>query len=161
VNGAFEGDLVRPLGLVTLNFGYAEYELDSFLERLASAELLPSTWAQRPLGRKLALLTEAISTLDASVKARHDELLSQAQELLVRRNGLIHGCLLSGGRIVSGRAGVSEKRTSVEDLNALAEAISAWKERLWSYRWRQVEPLISHRSSHAPPNKSLERTRAR
>lgn|GEM_PF-1438526 len=154
MNGVFEGDLVRPLGLVTLNFGYAEYELDTFLERLASAELLPSAWAQRPLGQKLALLTEAISTLDASVKARYDELLSQAQGLLARRNALIHGCLLSGGQIVSGRVGVPEKRTSVEDLNALAEAISAWKERLWSYRWRQIEPLISHRPSNSPPNKS-------
>ena len=161
MNGAFEGDLVRPLGLVTLYFGYAEYELDSFLERLASAELLPSAWAQRPLGQKLAHLTEAIGTLDASVKPRHDELLGQAQELLTRRNSLIHGCLLAGGRVISGKAGVPERRTSVEDLYALAEAISAWKERLWSYRWRQVEPLLTHRSSNAPPNTALERTRAR
>ena len=36
---SYEGDLIRPLGLVTLNFGHAEYEFDAFLQRLSDADL--------------------------------------------------------------------------------------------------------------------------
>jgi hypothetical protein len=49
VNGAFEGDLIRPLGLVTLNFGYAEYELD--IDTVAPADAPAgdeSEFADRP-----------------------------------------------------------------------------------------------------------------
>ena len=143
MNDAFEGDLIRPLGLVTMNFGFAEYELDSFIERLADVGLVPDSWSQRPIGQKIDLLTETIRTLGESVQPPLDALLGEARQLLVRRNVLIHGCLLSGGRIVSGRAGVKEKLTSVEDLNSLAVAIFSWKERLWAYRWKQIEPLIA------------------
>jgi hypothetical protein len=157
VSGAFEGDLIRPLGLVTLNFGYAEYELDLFLERLASAELLPQSWARRPIGQKLGLLTKAIRSFGPSIQSRHDELLLQAQVLVERRNALIHGCLLAGGRVVSGRTGVAEQRTSVEDLNELADAAFAWKEQLWSYRWRQIEPLLTDPLVNGKPNQPIER----
>jgi len=158
VNGAFEGDLIRPLGLVTLNFGHAEYELDIFVERLAAVGLVADRWPQRPVGQKLDLLADAIRTLEDSVRPQLDALLSEVRELLDRRNVLIHGCLLSGGRIVSGRTGAVEKLTSVEDLNYLAEAIFNWKERLWLYRCKQIEPLLDQLSV-TPPNKSLERTR--
>jgi hypothetical protein len=159
VNGAFEGDMVRPLGLVTLNFGYAEYELDSFIERLSSVGLAPVSWSQRPIGQKLLVLTEAIRTLDESAHPQLDTLLDEARQLLDRRNVLIHGCLLAGGRIASGRTGVKERFTSVEDLNSLAEAIFNWKERLWSYRCRHVEPLLEARLLVASPNTSLEHMR--
>lgn len=36
MNGAFEGDLIRPLGLVTLYCGYAEGELDELLRVLSA-----------------------------------------------------------------------------------------------------------------------------
>src|SRR5687768_4005538 len=117
VNGTYEGDMIRPLGLVTLNFGYAEYELDSFIERLGSVGLVPDSWSNRPIGQKLLVLTEAIRTLDDSVHLQLDALLDEVRLLLDQRNILIHGCLLAGGRIVSGRTGVKEKLTSVEDLN--------------------------------------------
>jgi hypothetical protein len=161
VNGTFEGDLVRPLGLVTLYFGYAEYELDSFLERLAAAELLPESWSQRPIGQKLALLTEAIRILDDRVHPALDALLGEGRALLEQRNTLVHGCILGGGRVISGRTGVSETRASPEDLSSLAERAFSWKERMWAYRWKQIEPLLASHSSVAPPNKSLERTRGR
>jgi hypothetical protein len=149
MNGAFEGDLIRPLGLVTMNFGIAEYELDSFLERLATVALVPNAWAQRPMGQKLGLLTEAIRMLEQSVQPHLEALLAESRQLLDRRNVLIHGCLLAGGRIVSGRTGVEEKLTSVEELNALAEAIFRWKEHLWAYRWKQIEPLLKVYSGRA------------
>lgn len=138
--------MIRPLGLVTLYFGYAEYELDSFLERLAIAGLLPDAWAQRPIGQKLALLTEAIRTLGDGIQPELDSHLVEARALLDQRNTLIHGCILAGGRVVSGRAGVEHRRTSAGELTALAERIFAWKERMWVYRWKVIEPLLSSRS---------------
>lgn len=38
LNNSFEGDLIRPLGLVTLYFAYAEYELDQLLKDLGGGE---------------------------------------------------------------------------------------------------------------------------
>lgn len=142
-----------------MNFGLAEYELDFFVERLAAAGLVPKSWAQRPIGQKIGVLADAIRPLGQQVQAPLKSLLDEARQLLDRRNVLIHGCLLAGGRIVSGRSGVEERRTSVEDLNTLADAIFNWKERLSAYRWRQIEPLLEALPSIAPPNKSLERRR--
>lgn len=145
MNGSFEGDMIRPLGLVTLKFGYAEYELDSFIERLVCVGLVPDSWRQRPIGQKLSLLSKAIRTLDDSLWPRLDGLLEEARQLLDRRNTHVHGCILAKGRIVSGRSNAKEQSTSVEDLDSLAEAISDWKEQLWSFRWRQVEPILDDR----------------
>jgi hypothetical protein len=160
MNGAYEGDLIRPLGFVTYNFGIAEYELDSFIERLASTGLVPDSWAQRPIGQKIGLLTTAIRTLEGSVQPSLDALLGEVRTLLERRNVLIHGCLQASGHIVSGRRGVQAQFTSVEDLNSLAESIFSWKERLWVYRWRQIEPLLAAQTTTIrPPNTSMEHTR--
>lgn len=143
MSSTYEGDMIRPLGLVTLYFGYAEYELDSFLDRLSTAGLLPDVWGQRPLGQKLALLTEALSTLDAGIQPALGSLLDEVRALLDQRNALIHGCILAAGRVVSGRVGVEHRRTSADELTALAERIFAWKERIWVYRWKEVEPLLT------------------
>jgi histidine triad (HIT) family protein len=149
MSDTFEGDLIRPLGVVTLNFGYLEYELDSFLERLASAELVPASWRQRPIGQKLSLLSESLRTLDARVHSGLDTLLDEIQGLLEQRNALVHSCIVAGGRVVSGRSGVDEARTSPEELTSLAEKAFTWKERLWAYRWKQVEPQLAAISSPA------------
>lgn len=143
----YEGDLIRPLGLVTLYFGYAEYEIDAFLQRLSDAGRLPSSWSQRPIGQKLALLTDALQSAKPEVHAALASLLGEVDGLLDQRNTLIHGCLLAGGTITSGRSNAEEKRTSVEELNALAESIFSWKERLSVFRWRQVEPLLVMKGS--------------
>lgn len=139
----YEGDLIRPLGLVTLNFGYAEYEIDSFLQRLSDVGRIPGTWHSKPIGQKLTELVKALRTCDTDVQSALASLLTEVDGQLTQRNVLIHGCLLAGGRITSGRSGVEEKRTSVEELNALADGIFNWKERLSAFRWRQVEPLLS------------------
>lgn len=143
MNYTYEGDIIRPLGHMTLNFGYAEYELNSFLERLAAAGLLPNSWDQRPIGQKLSLLKDAVRTLDATIHPILEALLEEASLLLVQRNSLIHGCILAGGRVVSGRAGVTAQHTSPEQLTLLAERVFAWKERMWIFRWKQVEPLLA------------------
>jgi hypothetical protein len=67
VNGAFEGDLIRPLGLVTLNFGYAEYELDiGKATRSHPPTRQPATKANLRIARRPALRRTA-----PSVPARH------------------------------------------------------------------------------------------
>jgi hypothetical protein len=139
----YEGDLIRPLGLVTLHFGYAEYEIDTLLQRLSDAGLIPNNWHSKPIGQKLAHLADALRVSNAEVQSALAILLAEIDGLLAQRNVLIHGCLLAGGRITSGRSGVEEKRTSVDELNALAESIFSWKERLSAFRWRQVEPLLA------------------
>lgn len=143
MSDSYEGDLIRPLGLVTLYFGYAEYEIDTLLQRLSDAGQLPGSWSQRPIGRKLVLLTDTLKSAKPEVQAVLAKLLTEVDSLLDQRNTLIHGCLLAGGRITSGRSNVEEKRTSVEELNALAENIFSWKERLSVFRQRQVEPLLA------------------
>ncbi len=151
MSSTYEGDMIRPLGLMTLYFGYAEYELDSFLERLATAGLLPDTWGQRPLGQKLTLLVETLRTLDGSIQPGLDSLLGEARALLEQRNSSVHGCILAGGRVVSGRSKVEHRRTSADELTTLAEQAFSWKERMWSYRWKVVEPLIASRSKQPAP----------
>ena len=143
MSNSYEGDLIRPLGLVTLHFGYAEYEIDSFLQRLSDAGSLPGSWSQRPVGQKLSLISEALETAQPEVQAALGVLLTEVYGLLEQRNTLIHGCLLTGGRITSGRSGIEDKRTSAVELNSLAERIFAWKERLSVFRWKQVEPLLA------------------
>jgi hypothetical protein len=139
----YEGDLIRPLGLATLYFGYAEYEIDSFLQRLSDAGRIPGTWHSKPIGQKLAQLVKALRTCDTDVQSALASLLTEVNGLLAQRNTLVHGCLLAGGRITLGRSGVEERRTSVEELNSLAEGIFSWKEQLSAFRWKQVEPLLA------------------
>jgi hypothetical protein len=146
MSSSYEGDLIRPLGVMTLYFGYAECEIDAFLQRLGDAGRLPGSWSQRPIGQKLSLMTEALETSQPEIQAALKVLLAEVHSLLEQRNTLVHGCILTGGRITSGRAGIGEKRTSVEELNALAESIFSWKERLSVFRWKQVEPLLAVQS---------------
>ena len=143
MSDTYDGDLIRPLGLVTLHFGYAEYEIDTLLQCLSDAGRIPGTWHSKPIGQKLAQLADALRAPDAEVQSALAALLTEVDGLLAQRNMLIHGCLLAGGRITSGRSGVEDKRTSVEELNALADGIFNWKERLSAFRWRQVEPLLA------------------
>jgi len=142
----YEGDLIRPLGVVTLHFGYAEYEIDTLLQRLSDAGRIPGSWHSKPIGQKLAHLTDALYASNAEVRSALAVLLTELDGLRAQRNILIHGCILAGGRITSGRSGVEEKHTSVEELNSLAEGIFKWKDRLSVFRWKQVEPLLAVQS---------------
>lgn len=146
MSDSYEGDLIRPLGLVTLYFGYAEYEIESFLQRLCDAGRIPSNWHSKPVGQKLDHLSDALHASESEIRSALTTLLTEVDGLLAQRNMLIHGCLLAGGRITSGRSGVEEKRTSVEELNALAESIFGWKERLTAFRWKVVEPWLASRN---------------
>jgi hypothetical protein len=49
--GTFEGDLIRPLGLVTLYFGYAEFEVNALLAVMKEVGLLAEVPAGVPFGQ--------------------------------------------------------------------------------------------------------------
>ena len=139
----FEGDIIRPLGLVTLYFGYAEYEVDLFLERLSVAGTLGMGWHQRTLGQKLDLLDGAITKLKGSEEVGFDALRHEARSLFDQRNKLVHSCIVAGGQVLSGRRDVVELRTSPEELASLADRIFTWKEHLHVYRWKLIEPFLA------------------
>lgn len=143
MSDSFEGDVIRPLGLVTLYFGYAEYELDLFLERLASAVALDSAWPRKTVGQKLGLLRDAVAKVNGGDGAALRGLLVEARRLFERRNLVTHSCILAGGRVTSGRPHVDEWQTTAEELIALAEQIFTWKEHLHVYRFRHVEPRLT------------------
>jgi len=143
VTATFEGDLIRPLGVVTLHFGYLEYEVDSFLERLSRAGLLGERDAPLMLSQKLGAISQVVEALDASVYSLLARLLAEVDPMIKRRNELIHGCLLTQGRVISAKPGVTLKPTSVDELTALAENVFHWKERLCAFKWKQVEPLLN------------------
>lgn len=152
MSGAFEGDVIRPLGLVTLYFAYAEYELDLLLEHLSRIEPFTETEHQWQVGRKLALAESLDRRLHGGAPGQ-EELFAEAHDLFELRNRLIHSCLFAGGRMVSSRPGVPERRTSPRELEELAERIFAWKEKLHAYRCRVIEPLLSKWHAKAAPDK--------
>lgn len=53
MNVSFEGDLIRPLGLVTLYFGYAEFEVDALFDALVGGGLAVDMSRNASLGQKL------------------------------------------------------------------------------------------------------------
>lgn len=131
MDGAFEGDLIRPLGLVTLYCAYAEEELDNLLQALSIVEKPSERKRRWTIGQKLARARRLIQRLES------DELLAallEGRRLFERRNDLIHRCLHAGGRLASNREGSPEEHLTAHDLTAFAESIFAWKERLWLYR---------------------------
>jgi hypothetical protein len=141
--GAFEGDLVRPLGLVTLYAAYAEGEIDELLSVLPAPEPFDDSKRQWQVGRKLTYAQRLIRKLKASDLSGLQSTLEDAKALFRQRNELVHGRLFSGGRLVSNRTDVPVQQVSVEDIVGLAERIFSWKEQLWMHRCRHLLPLLS------------------
>ncbi len=158
MSGSFEGDLIRPLGLLTLYFAYAEFEVDQALERLCTSTT--ESWRQRPLGQKLSLLKTSIGRLVGHPEEMQ-ELFREGRALVERRNLLVHSCVFAGGRVVSSTPGVAEWRTSAEELSALANSIFTWKERLNVYRSKTLEPFIAKRPGAASPNNAFKGRRTK
>ena len=61
MNVSFEGDLIRLLGLVTLYFGYAEFEVDALLDALIGVGLAVDSPRNASLGQKLAAVRDVLS----------------------------------------------------------------------------------------------------
>ena len=143
MTGAFEGDLIRPLGLVTLNFAYAEGEIDELLSVLPAQEPYDDAKRQWPVGRKLGYAQELVQQLNANSLSGLSATLKEAKPLFERRNTLIHSQIFSGGHVVSNRKGAEPQQVSPEELVQLAEQIFSWKEHLNMHRWRHLMPLLA------------------
>jgi len=65
VIGAFEGDLIRPLGLVTLYFAYAEGEVDELLAVLNARQSCPMSTLNWTVGQKISRALLLIEELAA------------------------------------------------------------------------------------------------
>ena len=141
--GAFEGDLVRPLGFVTLHAAYAEGELDELLSVLPARDPYDDNKRQWTIGRKLSYASRLVRELRSPELNELRAILKDAKELFQQRNELVHGRLFAGGRLLSNRIGHSERRVSQEDIVRFAEQLFNWKERLWLSRCRHVLPLVS------------------
>lgn len=140
---SYEGDMIRPLGIVTLYAGYAEGEIDMLLDVLSAVQPLETQMRRWPIGQKVGF------ALDSAAKLNHESLneliaiLKEANSLFAKRNELIHGRLYAGGRLESNNPGTPERKVTVEELNGLAEEIFNWKERLNVQRQRKLMPLLA------------------
>ena len=82
MSGTYEGDIIRPLGLVTLYSGYAELEIDSLLESLTSPVRLDDQKLRWPVGKKLTEARRIIDDLDSNDLADLSEKLDEAVALM-------------------------------------------------------------------------------
>jgi hypothetical protein len=147
VSGAFDGDLIRPLGLVTLYCAYAEGEIDELLSALSGLEPFDDARRQWTVGQKLTHAEKLIEGLQRQEVAGLLNTLVDARGLFERRNALIHGRLYSGGRLVSNRAGVPDQRVTAQELTEFAELVFACKERLFMHRCKYLLPLLDNRGA--------------
>jgi hypothetical protein len=139
----YEGDLIRPLGLVTLYFAYAGAELDTLLETLPSSEPYNDVKRQWPVGRKLNYAQKLIRDLHAENLGGLSATVKQARILFERRNALVHSSIFSSGRMISNRKSVPNQQVSPDELIQLAELIFTWKENIFMHRCRHLLPLLA------------------
>jgi len=142
VTGSYEGDLIRPLGLVTLYAAYAEGEIDELLSALPSETPFDASKREWPVGRKLHYALKLVRKLKSDQLAGLTSALREAQTLFSKRNFLVHSQIFAGGRVVSNRRNASIQKVVVDDLVQLAEQIFACKERLWLHRSRHLLPML-------------------
>lgn len=147
--GAFEGDLIRPLGLVTLYFGYAEFAVNRLLGWMRETGLVAATHKAMPLGQKIALLRDALIGIQHEEVRIFLELLEAGHPLLTRRNALVHACILAEGRVVSNDGSGRQSTVTPQQMCELAEQIFEWKERLDVMFQKQLLPRLPNWA--APP----------
>jgi hypothetical protein len=145
MSDTLEGDLIRPLGLVTLYFGYAEHELDALLDTLAKQGDTLASPPKLMLGQKLASARDQLELLQCTEARELIDLLDEARPLFDKRNVLIHGCILGGGRVISFHG--DSPRVTPRELTELADAIFTWKERVSASRQLRLSPLLEDRKA--------------
>ena len=126
----FEGDLIRPLGQVTLYFGYAEAQVNLLLVMLRDCGVRVEVSAVAPLGQRLAEMAAAVRRLTGAAAAEVLGILEESKQLIDRRNLLVHASVLAQGRVTPNDSEKSEFRVTPEALTDLAEQAFNWKERL-------------------------------
>jgi len=139
----YEGDIIRPLGLVTLYFGYAEVEVDELICSLMAVDHLDGRKRQWSVGRKLGYAQELVAGLNTDRLDGLREILDEAAELFDRRNALVHSAIFSGTQYVTSRASGVAQPVSSDALTELAQEIFNCKERINVSRQRVLEPWLA------------------
>jgi hypothetical protein len=142
VNVSFEGDLIRPLGLVTLYFGYAEFEVDALLDALIGVGLAVDRPRNASLGQKLAAVRDVLSRQKIAEAAELIAIVDEGRPLIDLRNTLVHSSIVAGGRVRSSDKTRSDMTVTPEQLTQLADAIFTWKERLSATRQLRLMPAL-------------------
>jgi hypothetical protein len=142
VNVSFEGDLIRPLGLVTLYFGYAEFEVDALLDALIGVGLAVDRPRNASLGQKLAVVREVLSPRKLAEAGELIAIVDEGRPLIEHRNTLVHSSIVAGGRVRPSDKARSDITVTPEQLTQLADAIFTWKERLSATRQLRLMPAL-------------------
>jgi hypothetical protein len=142
VNVSFEGDLIRPLGLVTLYFGYAEFEVDALLDALVGIGLAVDRPRNASLGQKLATVRDVLSRQKIAEAGELIAIVDEGRPLIELRNTLVHSSIVAGGRVRPSDRARSDMTVTPEQLTQLADAIFNWKERLSATRQLQLMPAL-------------------
>lgn len=150
MGGSFEGDLVRPLGLVTLFFGYVEAEVNTLLELLRENRVSIVVSPVAPLGQRLAEFGKVVAGLNSAGVPEVLGLLEESKALIDRRNILVHASILAKGRVIPNNPARQEFSVTPEELTALAEEAFHWKERLKAAVQMRLLPALRQNSSNGP-----------
>jgi hypothetical protein len=142
MNGLYEGDLIRPLGLVTLYFGYAEAQVNVLIEMLNECGLNIEISPSASLGYRVEAINKALKKLSCNGVTDVLEILNEAKGLLEQRNLLIHGSVYAKGRVVPNDIAKGEFYVTPESLTELADKAFNWKERLNSKIQRELLPSL-------------------
>jgi hypothetical protein len=148
VNVSFEGDLIRPLGLVTLYFGYAEFEVDALLDALIGVGLAVDKPRNASLGEKLAVLRRVLSRQKIAEAGQVIAIADEVRPLIELRNTLVHSSIVAGGCVRPSDKARPDIIVTPEQLTQLAEAIFTWKERLSVARQLQLLPALQRMEHH-------------
>jgi hypothetical protein len=130
MSGSFEGDLIRPLGHVTLFFGYVEAEVNAICGLLRAKGVPIEVSPVAPLGQRLAEFEKVVQALQSAAVPEVLSLLEESKSLIDRRNALVHASILAKGRVVPNDPKRPNFSVTPESLTALAEEAFHWKERL-------------------------------
>jgi len=143
VSDTYEGDIIRPLGLVTLYSGYVELEIDTLLDSLSRSDNLGDRALTWPVGQKIAIALEVVASLNSDALRELVQKLNEAKLLFDRRNALVHNAILCSTDVVTSRVTGREQPVSPEALTDLAREIFTVKEHISANRQRMLEPLLA------------------
>jgi len=146
MSGSFEGDLIRPLGLLTLYFGYAEFEVDALIDALEKWGLIGASPKSAPLGQRLTTARDLLNRQQIVEATQVISIIDEFRHLIELRNVLVHSCVLAGGRVIPSDKSQGTLRVTPEQLTKLAGDIFTWKEKLSAARQRQLMPALQRKS---------------
>jgi hypothetical protein len=150
VNLSVEGDLIRPLGFVTLYFGYAEFEVDALFDALVGVGLAEAIPRNASLGQKLAAVRDVLSRQNIAEAGELIAIVDEGRPLIELRNTLVHSSMVAGGRVRPSDKARSDMTVTPEQLTQLADAIFTWKERLSATRQLRLMPALKRTEQNGP-----------